>query len=269
MNLFNEGDYKAILLYWAATQGPGKRGFYRKLSDYLNVNPSLVSQILSGPKDFTEEQIISVCDFLGLPQLESRYVLTLLQIERAGSEKLKAYHQTALNEIREKALDLSKRIHTTRHLTESEKAKFYSSWIYSAVHLMTTLRPAPKFQDICKRLNLNQDRAQEILSFLLEKGLIIEQNSRYTPGPTITHLEKSSPEISHFHKNWRQKAMDAAESLQPEEFMYSCNFTVSKKDFLKLREEFAQVTQKFLAIAQESDPEDLAQLNIDLFWLRS
>jgi hypothetical protein len=62
--------------------------------------------------------------------------------------------------------------------------------------------------------------------------------------------------------------MEAAERLTPDEYMYTGNFTISKKDFLSFREELVQVTKRFLDTVKETEPEDLAQFNIDLFWLR-
>jgi hypothetical protein len=111
--LFEEDDYREILKDRIAKAGPLKRGFNTRLADHLNINPSLVSQILTGHKDFTEEQIVLVCEFLEFLEfsnLESRYVLTLVQISRAGSVKLKNDYRTALEELRTKAMDLSSRI---------------------------------------------------------------------------------------------------------------------------------------------------------------
>jgi uncharacterized protein (TIGR02147 family) len=268
MSLFDENDYKEVIKNLVIKLGPQKRGFSTRLAAHLNINPSLVSQILAGNKDFTEEQMVLTCEYLGLSDLESRYLLTLVQISRAGSVKLKNYYQTALAEIRARALNLSNRIQVDRKLTGDEKTKFYSSWIYSAVHLTTTLKPAPKFQDICQRFAITRERAQEVINFLLEIGMILEKDSRYYPGPVITHLDKVAPEIPSLHKNWRQKSMEAAERLTPEEFMYSCNFTIGKKDFLVLREELVQLTKRFLDTVAKSEPEEMAQFNIDLFWLR-
>lgn len=269
MNIFEESDYKNIIKLIVDQRPEQKRGFFSRLAEHLNINPSLISQILSGPKDFTEEQIVQVCEYMGLSHLESRYILTLLQIERAGSHKLKVIHEATRDEIKNKALDLSNRIEIKQKLSASERSKFYSSWAYSAIHLMTTLQQAPQFKDICERFSFSSERTQEIINFLLETGMVIEKNSKYYPGSVHTHLEKTSPEVTYLHKNWRLRSIETAERLTAEEFMYSCNFTISKKDFLALREELVQVTKKFLRLVDQSHPEDLAQLNIDLFWLRS
>jgi hypothetical protein len=92
--------------------------------------------------------------------------------------------------------------------------------------MSTTLNPPPNLADICQRFAITPERAKEIVSFLLEIGLVIEKASRYYPGPVITHLDKTSPEIANLHKNWRQKSMEMAERLSPDEFMYTCSCTL-------------------------------------------
>lgn len=269
MNIFEENNYKVILKHYILDESSQpKWGIYKKISDYLNVNPSLVSQVISGSKDFTEEQIITVCEFLGLGKLESKYLLSLVLISRAGSVSLKKYFEEQLLEIRKQALNLSRRLKDTKTLSDSEQFKFYSTWLYSAIHLMTTLDQKPNFKTICDRFHLSPQEAQEVISFLVEIGLVLEKEGEYFPGVKNTHLAKSSIFIVNHHRNWRLKAIQAVDHLTEQELMYTCNFSVSRKDFSVIREEFMKVIQKFLKIAQESPAEDLAQLNIDLFWLR-
>jgi uncharacterized protein (TIGR02147 family) len=268
MNIFEEADYKKILKHLVEEQGKAARGIYRKMADHLRVNPSLISQVLSGPKDFTEEQIIFVCEFLGLAKLESRYLLTLVQLARAGSVALKNMHEESLEEIRKKALSLAHRVPKVKTLSEAEKIQFYSSWAYAAVQLCATLEKPQRFADICERLHLNRSEAKAILDFLLKSGMVVEERGVYKPGPSHTHLEKSSPHIVNLHKNWRLKAIERAGRLSEEELMYSCSFSVSRKDFAVIREEFMRSIQKFITTATNSPAEELAQVNVDLFWMR-
>lgn len=265
---FEEENYKAIIRGLMKSGQSEIRGLNKKLAEYLSINPSLVSQILSGTKDFTEEQIVLVSEFFGFGNLETKYLLALVQFERAGSVKLKKLFADQIIQIRQQSLDLSNRAEVGIKLSDSDQAQFYSSWLYSAIHLMTTLEIAPHFRFICERFHLPQERAQQIIQFLLDRKLITEKGARFYPGPTSTHLSKESVYTCNYHRLWRQKSMQIAERLLPEEFMYSCNFSVNRSDFQKIREELVAVTQKFLKIAQDSPAEDLAQLNIDLFWLR-
>lgn len=268
MSIFDENDYKEILRRIVNVQKKTNRGIYRKISEYIGVSPSLVSQIISGPNNFTEEQLVLVCEYLGLPNLESRYLLTLLQIDRAGSVKLQDYYKLNLEGIRNQARDISKQISVTKTLTEFEKSKFYSSWTYSAAHLMSTLNKSPQFNDICQRLSLSQSEAQRIINFLLEIGMIIEDQGVYKPGTTDIHLEKDSPFVSNVHKNWRIKALQVVDRLHENELMYSCNFSVDQTAFMEIRSELSKTILQFLKMARTAKANDIAQFNLDLFWIR-
>jgi uncharacterized protein (TIGR02147 family) len=268
VNIFDEDDYKKILRALVKEKSDSKRGFYRKMAEYLGVNPSLISQVVSGSRDFTEEQTVSICEFLGLPKLESRYLLTLVQVARAGSVQLKSYHLETLTAIKIQATNLSERVSKTRSLSDAEKAKFYSSWVYSAIQLCSTLDKPMRFKDVCSKFNLPPSDAQRIIGFLQEIGLIIDDRGVYKPGPSDTHLEKASPYISNLHRNWRLKAMQLADAIRDEELMYTCNFSVSRKDFATIREIFFKTIQDFLDTAQKSPAEEIAQFNLDLFWVR-
>ena len=265
MVIFNSDDYKQVIRDLVGHRKAQEKGLLSKMAAHLGVNPSLVSQVLSGPKDFTEEQTISVCEFLGVGKLESRYLLTLVQISRAGSIKLKEVHQENLENIRKQAKKVAQRIPEHRKLSDLEQAQFYSSWIYPMIQLFVSQEKKPAtFPVIREKFDLATREAQRIISFLTEIGLIIEEKGVYKTGPINTHLDKSSPFVVSHLRNWRIKAMEKTDKFTEEELMYSCSFSISKEDFAVLREEFLQVIQKFLKTAQASPSEELGLLNIDL-----
>jgi uncharacterized protein (TIGR02147 family) len=269
MSLFEVDDYKPALQVILADRRKTHKGLSRKLAEHLGVHPTMVSQVITGSKDFTEEQMILVCEFFGLAKLESQYLLVILQQARAGSKKLKDYFEEMKLQIRRQALQVSQRVPRDRQLSEIEKSIFYSSWLFSAIHLFTTLDRKVRFDDIYKKFNLPPDRTREILDFLMGLDLVVEKDGLYTSGPVATHLEKKSPFLPKHHANWRLKAIQTAENLSDQELMYSASVSLSKKDFELLREEFMQVIQRFVEVVRPSPSEELAQFNLDFFWIKS
>lgn len=267
MNIFEQENYKEALKLYIRSKAKVPRGIFKNLANHLGVHATLVSQILAGTKDFTEEQIFSVCEFLGISKLESQYLWILVQIERAGSHKLRAHYLELKDQLRKQALQITNRVQKTHNLSEQEKAVFYSSWIYSAIHLFTSLNRDVRFEDVRQRFNLPAMKTRELLDFLVQIQLVIEHNGIFKPGPILTHLEKNSPFIFKHHTNWRLKAIQAAESITDQELMYSATISISKNDFTLLREEMAQVIQKFVNTVKDSPAEEIAQFNLDLFWL--
>jgi len=269
MNVFESSDYKSVLQFHFSEKRKKLKGLSRKLAEYIGVHPTLVSQVLTGTKDFTEEQMLFVCEFLGVSNLESKYLLALLQRDRAGSKKLKDHFQEVIEQIRKQALQISERVPRDRQMSDTEKAIFYSSWIYSAVHLLTTLERPMAFEDICHRLNLAHGKAREILDFLIQIQMVIEVDGKFRAGAMATHIEKKSPFLIKHHSNWRLKAIQSAENLSDDELMYSANVSLSKKDFALLREEMMQTIERFLEVVRPSSAEDIAQFNLDFFWIRN
>lgn len=267
MSIFNFTDYKQFLRTEFKNRPHKGRGELRKLSEKLGVHQTLVSQIFSGLKDFTVEQAWDIANYIGLSKIETKYFVCLVQIERAGSHSLKKHFLEYRDELRQESLQLSERVPSERTLSDLEKSVFYSSWVYSAVQLMTTLEEKPALLDISQRLKLSPQRIREILEFLKQTSMVMEKDGHFEPGLFMTHLDRSSPFVVKHHTNWRIRAIEKAESLTEQEIMYSVNVSLSRKDFNKLRETLVKVIQDFLKVVKDSPAEDLAQLNLDFFWI--
>lgn len=267
MSIFEHDNYRIFLKNRLKNLPKSGRGLKAKLAEYLNINSTLISQIFSGNKDFTIEQAKKVTEFFGFQKLESDYFIHLVQIERAGTEDLKKYFIEKRDLLKKESLKLSKRLNIDKGLTDLERSIFYSSKFFSSVHLYTSLGKGRSLDEIMKRFNLSKIRAMEIVSFLLSAGLILEKNGLYTMEEKSTHVEKGSPFLLNHHTNWRVTAIEKAEKITDDEMMYTGNFSLSKKDFLKIREELVASLQKVIKTVQDSPAEELANLNIDFFWM--
>lgn len=267
MSVFKYDKYKPYFHNLIENKGPSGRGEYRRISEALGVHPTMISQILSGEKDFTSEQIVKLAKYYGLGKTESKYLILLVEIARAGSVDLRQQLIEMKEEMQKKSLQLAERVQVSKGLSEHQNAIFYSSWIYSAIQIATSLESSIDFEFLCKRFNLTPVRVSEVLTFLKEAGLVIEQNGLLKPGVQSTHLPKASPFLIKHHANWRIKALEKSEVLSDEELMYSVNISLSQPDFKQLREQMIDFIQKFLKTVHASPAEDVAQLNLDFFWL--
>lgn len=267
MNIFQQNSYKDVILYLGKTGPTATKGFYRKLSEHLGVHPTFISQVLSGDRDFSEEQLVATCDYLGLQEREIEYLLNIIKRERAGSKRLRDFYQQQVLRLRNESELMKTRVKESGKLSEKDKAIFYSSWQYSAVHMMSTLIEKPTFSQIQDRLSLTRQQTQQVLRFLIEVGLVKEKNGKYTEGAASTYLEKTSPYLFQHHVNWRFKALEKFAKMTEQELMYTSNFSISRADFSLLRGQIMQLIQACMANIEKSNAEDLGQLNIDLLWV--
>ncbi len=89
MGIFEYNDYKLFVRNRIREMARAGRGQYQKMALHLRVHPTLVSQIFRGVRDLTPEQASEVAVFLELSEPESQYFLTLVQISRAGNQRLR------------------------------------------------------------------------------------------------------------------------------------------------------------------------------------
>lgn len=218
-----------------------------------------------GSKEFTEEQSISICQFVGLNELETEYFLTLNKIERAGTKLLKDHYKKKLEKLKEQSLDLKEHLHQDRILNDYEKSIFYSSYLYSAIRLSTSIADGQSISEIAERFQLSRDKIAAILNFLLSSNLCAEKNGKYLLGTQHTHVESGSPFLARHHHNWRVKALERTDHITNEELQFTGPVSISREDFQEVRELLIEVISKSLAKVKKSEPTEVACLLIDWF----
>ncbi len=270
MSIFEHNDYRIYLKNYIKALPKKGRGELSKISKHLRVNTTLLSQIMSGSRDFSHEQTYSLSLYLAHTELETDYFSLLVQLNRAGTIELKKHIQKKIETIKTDALQLSKRISHEKKLTEQQRSVFYSSWIYSAVHLLTSTNDrGVTLDDVAKRFRFSKQKALQIIQFLLSTGICSELSGRYVMGVQSTYVEHGSPHLLKHHSNWRIKAIQRSESISEKELMYTGQFSLSQKDFEVLRERIAEFLKEANLMVKESKAEDLACLNIDWFQIES
>ena len=133
--------YKDFLRHWLAEQ-PG-RGHAKKIAQHLQIHSTLLSHIQRGKQNLSEDQALGLAEYFGMNHLETEYWLLLVRKERASTRKLKTRIQTQLEQLQIQSTEVKSRILDHETLTEQDSARFYSSWHFSAIRLLTDI---PAFQ---------------------------------------------------------------------------------------------------------------------------
>lgn len=270
MGLFEYGDYRIYLREHIQSLPKKGRGELSKIAKYLGVNSTWVSQIMSGSQSFNVEQGYSLSQYFGHTELETEYFSLLIQVERAGTDAFKKHLQKKLAMVKKESLSLSRRVSSAQKLSDHESSVFYSSWVYSAVHIFTSLSGGGvTIDEIAGRFALEKPKAAQIVQFLVGAGIISEKSGRYHIGVRSTFLERGSPHLLKHHSSWRLKAIQRSENLDDEELMISGQYSLSRADFGRLRERIAELVKEVSQTVERTDPEDIVCLNLDWFWLRT
>lgn len=266
MNLFECLDYKEYVRVQLKNRPKKGHGQFLKLAEFLSVHTSFISQVFKGDKDISFEQASRVAEYLGLNQLETDYFVTLVQYQRSGNTQLKQLNERRLKELSNRSKNLTERFGEFHELDERDKAMFYSSWCYMGVQLITSIKEYNTPEAIAEYFDLPIKLVRDILYFLAETGLCVEEDGVYKIGPSHTHIEASHPLVSRHHLNWRHKAQERIPKIKEGEMVYTCPMTLPENKISVVRELLVQAMQKIDKEIEEGEEEVMACLNID--WVR-
>lgn len=265
ISIFEAENYKKLVLERLKGFPKAGHGQFRKMAERLRVHPVIITQVFKGSRDLTEEQAIELADYLGFTKLESQYFLSLVQIERAGTVKLKAHYEERRRELQNQSKDLKNRVLEKKVLNEEAKALFYSNWFYSGVRLASSIPALNTPEQLAEYLSVPLPTVHRVLEFLLSHGLVVQTEKGLDMGPAITHIEASSPLVSRHHLNWRMQAMKKVDRAGIDELFFTFPIVISEKTQSQIREIFVQTIEKCVPLVKESPSEKLACVNIDLF----
>jgi len=266
MSVFQYTEYKEFVLQRIHEMPKAGRGEFQRLAVALQMHTTSVSQVFRGEKNLTLEQTARLCTHWGLNARESNYLITLVEVARAGTPELRKILERRLAEMREESRELKHRIPKEHTLDESDRYRFYSDWSQSAIRLLCDVPSFRNIDRIATHLGLPVASVNEAIQFLLGCGLITEEKGQFRLGPGRTFVEANSPLVRRHHANWRTKAVELHPRMKHEvDLAVTSPMTVSRDDAKRIRELLLGTTEKILAINKPSKSEGLHVLNID--WL--
>jgi uncharacterized protein (TIGR02147 family) len=266
-SVFDFLDYKEFLNHLAKVKN---RGFKKALAEATQCQTAYISHVLNGAGHFNLEQAEAASRFLEMNRDEVHYWLVLVEFGRAGTSQLKKILKEQLIDLREKYLQLKKRVGIQATLSRENQAIYYSHWHYAAVHMAVTVPALRTRAAMGRSLRMGPRRLNQVLEFLESVGLIERRGERqdeWIPGSALLHLEKDSPFIGQHHENWRTRAVQAlVEEGQESAVHYSSVVSLSSADVIRLREWITRNISEWIDLVKASSPEEeLHSVNIDFF----
>lgn len=266
MRVFDFSDYKKFVNSRIASMPRRGHGQFRKIAEHLRIHYTMISQVFRGDKDLSSEQALSLCEYLGLSDLETDYFMALVESERAGTQSLKARLNRKIIELREQAQNVGNRLPKTFSLSDADRAIFYSTWYHSALRLMTSIDQFQTVDAMAEHLDLPKNLVNQVIQFLISVGLCVRKpNGKITMGPSRTHIPADSPLVTRHHTNWRLKAIERFGKLSHDELIFTSPLTISTKDAPKVKEILLRAVEEISKIVENTDAQQLSCLNIDWF----
>jgi uncharacterized protein (TIGR02147 family) len=265
--IFSYRSYKTYLIERFAAAPNHGRGLRKALAEHLGGPTSHVSQVLSGNSQFTLEQAEGVNEFLSHSDEEAHFFLLLVQLARAGTPNLRKRLDLEIQKIVKQRLVLKDRLGVKEGLSREDQVKFYSSWIYGAIHVMLAAKKFQTKEAIAKHLGISLKRAGSIVDFLVKTGLAVQERpGRYAIGTARIHLGNDSDLISKFHTNWRVQAIRSMDREEfGDDFHYSSAISISEEDFTRIKGMLVKAIEEIKPIIRESEAEAAYSFAIDFF----
>ena len=153
MNIFIFKTYKAFLADYIKRNK--YKGLISKLAETCGCDRTYISQVLNGKADLLPDHIARLCEYLHFTELESDYLMLLLLKDRATSVAAKNIFEIKLKKINEMAEDLSQKVKSKKDseeiISEEHKTLYYSNWLFSAIHILTSIANFQTIEAISKK----------------------------------------------------------------------------------------------------------------------
>ncbi len=270
-DVFLSPDYRAYLKSWISNQPNRGRGSVSTLARAARCQPAYFSRVLSEKAQLSPEQGFAIQKVLGHSIEETQFFMLLLDWDRAGDSALKHFYANKIEREREARTDLRKRFKDAPTLSREHQVTYYGSAHYVAIHTCISISSLQTVDAVAKFLNIPRERTLEVLNFLAETGLAIEEKGRWRIGQNRLHLGRNSDLIRNHHSNWRIeaiKSLDRGKGAQGGESLhYSAVVTLSQADVVRLKEHFIRSLEEFSQIVAASPEETARAITLDFFSL--
>lgn len=264
-SVFDFESYKPYLNAWIQCQPHQGHGSRAVIARAVGCQTAYISQILRGSAHLSPEQSEKIAQLFGLSEEETSYFLLLVQKDRAGTASLRNHSLRQIRNIQGQRQQLKNRLVSEMGLNLEAQATYFSSWIYSAIHVLVTIPEYQQRERISEYLQLPRNVVDGVLKFLINCRLITESSGGLRPGTSRMHLPHDSPLIARHHINWRLRAVRDLEVRREESLHYSSCVSISRKDAAEIREQLLKTIEAMKSRVKESPEESLHSICLDFF----
>ena len=262
-SVFEFNSYKKAmdhLLLKGATRGQLSRA-----AEMLKCQPSFLSRVIKSEIHLTPEHAFLLTRFWKMSSIEQAYFQTLVDFERAGESQFRSFLLQKLHELKEAHESSTKRSQKEDFSDADQRAVYFSTWIFSALHFLTTIPEFQTLKAISSRIGLTESTTLGYLRLLESMKLVRETKRGWEYAGGQFHVPKDSPFVVFHHQNWRTRSVMDAQDFKSDGIHFTSVLTLSKSDLQRLRELVIQFVSEANEISRPSEPEESAALLIDLF----
>ncbi len=241
------------------------RGARTAMAEFLGVQKSFVSLVLSKKVDFTLEQTLKIAKFLRLDADDQKFLLLMAGRDRAGSIDLRNFYEDELKKIRDEREKIHTQIQSESSLSEAEYSLYTSAWYHPVIH-MCLRNPALKTAEkISKVLKISPEEVSASFKLLEKIGFAERIKGVWHSKVVRFNAEKESPGLRALHSTWRHMATHSLHSPDPKDLHYTVVASADAKALETLRQMILELVKNFEPVIQKADDKEVVAFTIDLF----
>jgi uncharacterized protein (TIGR02147 family) len=244
------------------------RGYQTLLAKAAGCHNSHLSHVLSGRAHLNLEQAVAICEFWGFNELHTDYFLGLVNLARAGTEKLRSNFERHLEKIRNDSLrGVSYHENDTPVVTlASDKSILYmSSWYTSAIHAALEFEHLRNVPALSSRFHLPEDHVQGVLTMLNEFGIAEEIEGQWKSKSKIAIGGDTKPVTKMYHQAIRQKANLCLDTRGDHDYFTTNLMSFPRVMIPEMKTKMQNAVRSVLSDSKEQDGEELIYLCVDFF----
>ena len=245
--------------------GAGRRGQLSRASESLNCQRSYLSRVITEELHITPDHAFNLAKFWKLTSDEREYFQTLVEMDRAADSQYRAHLKARLLDAKRKHESIQERTNRSSLSIDAVQASYFSSWLWSAIHFLTSIPEYQSVEAIGDRLGLKHDSVLFYLRQLETLGFIENVNGRWKYKSGEFHAPKNSPLVLLHHQNWRGRAVVDAQEFETDNIHFTGVHTLSRVDFERLKELMLSFIAEATQVAGPSEPEEAIAITCDLF----
>lgn len=262
--IFDFDDYRKVLNAMI-DKAETPHGYRSLLARAAGCQPAYLSQVLAARANLTLEQGINLSDFWSLDKYESEYFLVLVQLGKAGTERLRQQLVGNLKSIVSRSKILGGKIVDEQNENSDATLIYYSNWKVSAIHVLISVEALRTVSALSMHLKVSEDEVEKTLQSLLEIGLAYTEDGKWFQTMKRLHARDVYLSAQLHHKNWRLQASNNIDKNNSTNLHFTTVCTLSEKDYQEIRALMMQAVRDTQNIIDPSREETGACLLIDWF----
>lgn len=202
MTVFEFDDYRGFLKAQIANNKL-VRGYQSQLAKAARCQSSFLSQVLANSMDLGYDHAADLAQFWRLEEEETEYFVLLVAQARAQSTRYKKLIKGRLQSLKKDNLNITKTVKQEGIEKGEFETLYYSSWIWSAIHIMAGTPEFNTAKTMSSRLKLPLSLVEISLTKLEKMGLVTKQeNGAWRVTKRNIHLSDASLMTQMNHYNW-------------------------------------------------------------------